>query len=308
MKKIGTFLTCVSFEGGKMITKIEFEGVKLSESRIVLHAGLKRKHVFAQLTDTHLAVCDGKNDELANARSEFWAIQGGVFRGEERVYPNELSELICRRLRELSPEAVIFTGDTVDYPSAANFRRAKSLFDSIGANVIFVPGNHDEVGEDADEDTKKALLELTGGVKDVEVKALTPELDAIVIDDKHVRVTEAQVAKVRDALDRIAAEGKKALVFAHAPFLTASATWVTRRTWGFTWMVGEDANGEEGKELVRLLNERKDVIIGIFAGHIHRESGDGEGARHGEQYDPNEVRQFTAAPALCGFYRIIEID
>ena len=87
-----------------------------------------------------------------------------------------------------------------------------------------------------------------------------------------------------------------------------SAKWPTRRTWGYTWMVGEDANGEEGKAIVRLLNERRGVIAGVFAGHIHRESGDGEGARHGEQYDPNEVRQFTAAPALTGFYRIIEVD
>lgn len=294
-----------------MINRVEIEGVKLRESRIVLHAGLPEKHVFAQLTDTHLAVCDGKNDELARARSEFWAIQGGVFRGEgesERVYPNDLAELICRRIRSLSPEAVIFTGDTVDYPSAANFRRAKALFDSIGSRVIFVPGNHDEVGEDADGDTKAALFELTGGIKDVDVRSLCPELDAIVIDDKHVRVTAEQVEKVRAALDSAAGRGVKVLVFAHAPFLTASAAWPTRHTWGYTWMVGEDANGEEGKEMVRLLNERRDVIAGVFAGHIHRESGDGEGARYGEQYDPTEVRQFTAAPALTGYYRIIEVD
>lgn len=294
-----------------MVTTIIRDGVKLRESRIVLHAGLTEKHVFAQLTDTHLAVRDGKNDELADARSEFWAIQGGVFRGEgeaERVYPNDLAEMICYRLREIAPEAVIFTGDTVDYPSAANFRHTKALFDSIGARVIFVPGNHDEVGEDADDDTKAALFELTGGIKDVDVTPLCPGLDAIVIDDKHVRVTAQQVEKVRAALDRAEAEGKRVLVFAHAPFLTASAKWPTRRTWGFTWMVGEDANGEEGKEMVRLFNERRDVIAGIFAGHIHRASGDGEGAREGEQYDPSEVRQFTAAPALTGFYRIIEVD
>ena len=294
-----------------MIQTIIRDGVKLRESRIVLHAGLAEKHVFAQLTDTHLAVRDGINDELADARSEFWAIQGGVFRGEgeaERVYPNELAAMICDRLREIAPEAVIFTGDTVDYPSAANFNRARELFESIGAKVIFVPGNHDEVGEDANEETKAALHALTGGLSDVSVTPLSAELEAIVIADAHVRVTAAQVEKVRDALDAAEMAGKHALVFAHAPFLTASAKWPTRRTWGYTWMVGEDANGEEGKEMVRLLNERRSVIAGVFAGHIHRESGDGEGARHGEQYDPDEVRQFTAAPALTGFYRLIEVD
>lgn len=294
-----------------MITITEIDRVKLRESHIKLHVGLERKHVFAQITDTHLAVCDGKNDELAEARAEFWAIQGGLFRGEgeeERVYPVEAAKLICRRLREISPEAVIFTGDTVDYPSAANFNAARELFDSIGAKVIFVPGNHDEVGEDADEETKEALKKVAGEIKDVDVISLDKELDAIVIDDKHVRVSEKQVEKVRGALDACESEGKKALIFAHAPMLTASAKWVTRSMWGFTWMVGEDANGEEGKALVRLLNDRRNVIAGIFAGHIHRESGDGEGARYGEQYDPDEVRQFTAAPALTGYYRIIEID
>ena len=292
-----------------MVTKIMYRGVPLRESRIVLHAGLGKKHVFAQLSDTHLTACDGgEADGLARDRAEFWAIQGGVFRGEERVYPVELAELICERIRAAAPEAVIFTGDTVDFPSAANFREAKRVFDSIGARVIFVPGNHDFVGDDADEDTCAALREVAGDVKDVDLVPLADGLDAIVIDDKFVRVTAEQVDKVRVFLDQVADRGAKTLVFAHAPFLTASAMWPTRTMWGYTWMVGEDANGEEGKAMVRLLNERRDVIAGVFTGHIHRASGDGEGAAHGEQYDPDEVRQFTAAPALVGYYRIIEID
>ena len=293
-----------------MITKIIYEDVPLLESRIVIHAGLKKKHVIAQLTDTHITAKDGgETDELAEARAEFWAIQGGVFRTSgERVYPVELSELICRRLREIAPETVVFTGDTVDFPSAANFRKAKEMFDSIGSRLIFVPGNHDEAGDDADDATKAALAELRGDTGDFWVTELVPGVDAIVIDDSHVRVSAEQVAKVASAIDDAKKRGRKAILFAHAPILTASATWPTRRTWGYTWMVGEDANGEEGKALVRLLNERRDTVVGVFAGHIHRQSGDGEGAEHGEQYDPNEVRQFTAAPALSGFYRIIEID
>ena len=293
-----------------MITRISIDGVQFRESRIVIHAGLDRKHVIAQLTDTHLTAKDGsETDKLADERAEFWAIQGGVFRENgERVYPVELSETICRRLREIAPEAVVFTGDTVDFPSAANFGKAKALFDSIGSRVIFVPGNHDEAGEDASPETKAALAALRGDGKDVDVIPLFDGLDAIVIDDAHVRVTAEQVSKVRAAIDDAEARGAKALLFAHAPILTASAKWVTRSMWGYTWMVGEDANGEEGKELVRLLNERRDVVAGVFAGHIHRACGDGEGAAYGEQYDPNEVRQFVAAPALVGFYRIIEID
>ena len=293
-----------------MLTKIIFDGVPLVESRIVVHAGLGEKHVIAQLTDTHVTARDGgETDELADARAEFWAIQGGVFRESgERVYPVELAETICRRLRQIAPEAVVFTGDTVDFPSEANFKKAKSLFDSIGSRLIFVPGNHDEVGEDASEATKAALAELRGDAGDFELVPLFDGLDAIVLDDAHVRVTAGQVEKCRKAIDEAASRGSKLLVFAHAPFLTASAKWPTRRMWGYTWMVGEDANGEEGKELVRLFNERRDVVAAIFAGHIHRQSGDGEGAVHGEQYDPDEVRQYTAAPALSGFYRIIEID
>lgn len=291
-----------------MITKIERDGVMLRESRIVLHAGLGEKHTFVQLSDMHLTAEDGANDELARARAEFWAVQGGIFRGEQRVYPMEVAEIVCDRIRELSPEMVFFTGDTVDYPSVVNFRAAKRLLDSLGTRLIFVPGNHDEVGEDAPEEMKLAFRELVGDVRDFNVTTLVPGLDAIILDDGHVRVTARQVELVREQLDRSEAAGNSVLILAHAPFLTASAMWPTRKMWGFSWMVGEEANGEDGKAMAQLLRERRDVIAAVFAGHIHRESGDGEGVRYGEQYDPCDVRQFTAAPALGGFYRVIEID
>lgn len=280
----------------------------LSESRIVLHAGLGKKHTFVQLSDMHLTAQSGPDDELASARAEFWAVQGGVFRGEKRVYPVEVAEIVCDRIRELAPEAVFFTGDTVDYPSVANFRAAKRLLDSLGTRLIFVPGNHDEVGDDAPDDLILAFRELVGEIKDFSVTELVPGLDAIILNDGHVRVTARQLELVREQLDRSEAAGKRVLILAHAPFLTASAMWPTRKMWGFSWMVGEEANGEDGKAMAALLRERRDVISAVFAGHIHRESGDGEGVRYGEQYDPHDVRQFTAAPALGGFYRIIEID
>lgn len=291
-----------------MITKIERGGVTLRESRIELHAGLGRRHVFVQLTDMHLTAPDGVNDELAHSRAAFWADQGGVFRGEQKLVPMEVAELVCGRIREIAPEAVFFTGDTVDYPSVANFNAAKHLLDSLGTRLIFVPGNHDEVDADAPEELRRALAGLVGNVGDFDVVSLTEGLDAIVLDDSHVRVTARQVDLMREQLDRTEAAGRRALILAHAPFLTASAMWPTRRMWGFTWMVGEEASGEDGRAMARLLRERRDVIAAVFAGHIHRESGDGEGARYGEQYDPDDVRQFTAAPALAGFYRVIVID
>lgn len=291
-----------------MITTVERDGVTLRESRIVLHAGLGEKHTFVQLSDMHLTAEDGSNNELARSRAEFWTIQGGVFRGEQRVYPAEVAGIVCERIREIAPEAVFFTGDTVDYPSVANFRAAKRLLDSLGTRLIFVPGNHDEVGEDAPDELKHAFRELVGEIRDFSVTRLAPGLDAIILDDGHVRVTARQVELVRKQLDRSEAAGERVLILAHAPFLTASAMWPTRKMWGFSWMVGEEASGEDGKAMARLLRERRDVIAAVFAGHIHRESGDGEGVRYGEQYDPDDVRQFTAAPALGGFYRVIEID
>lgn len=295
-----------------MITRIPFMGMTLKESRVVLHCGLDRKHTFVQLTDIHLCCADDtETDEvkkLAADRAAFWAIQGGFFRDGKHLDPNEASKIVAARVREIAPEKVIFTGDTVDFASASNFRAVADFMNSLGAPVIVVPGNHDAFGDDASEETKREFAAAVGEKVPFKVVELAPGLDGLVIDDCRVKVTDEQIEQTRDAISAARRDGKKLFVLMHAPILTASARWPVRSMWGYTWMVGEEPQGENGVEFVRLLNENTDVVAAVFAGHVHRESGDGEGARFGEQYDPSEVRQFTAAPAFTGYYRIIEID
>ena len=48
-----------------MIRKIEIDGVALRESRIVIHAGLGKKHILAQLSDTHLTLEDGSEATIS---------------------------------------------------------------------------------------------------------------------------------------------------------------------------------------------------------------------------------------------------
>ena len=57
----------------------------------------------------------------------------------------------------------------------------------------------------------------------------------------------------------------------------------------------------------RIVNEHRDTVLAVLAGHVHLTTGDGEAAESGEGFSSEEVLQYTAAPAMCGFLRVIDI-
>ncbi len=272
--------------------------------------GLERDYTFIHVTDLHFA-CHEEGDspeavELANARNEFWSYQPGFFAKDDsgrdvRIMPDEGCEILAEHIRGMdSVDGVFFTGDTVDYPSVANFRRAKRFLDSLDKPCYIVPGNHDFVGDDAPEDMSKAFYELMGEMRDSFVCPLDG-VDIVGFADGFVKVTDEQVAFLEE---RIAA-GRPMIVLLHAPVFAERAKTVVYPFWGYNWMVG-DTGRPEGKQtdanfkFRELLCRHRDLVT-VFAGHVHMASGDGEAPAEGE------VLQYTTAAAFAGNYRVIRL-
>lgn len=273
--------------------------------------GIGREYTFVQISDLHIA-CSEENDpcdavELARARNEFWSIQGGFFAYNEdgtetRLMPLEVCELVFDHIRTINGlDGVFFTGDTVDYPSAANFRCAKRLLSSLDVPCFTVPGNHDCVGDSATLETKEAFFDLMGDMPDYFVHEFDG-FDVIGFSDGFVRITKAQLDFLRERLSR----KKPVIILLHAPLFTDTVCSKVYPFWGYNWMVGDSGKPdgkqtEENFQFRDIVCEHRGQIAAVFAGHVHMNIGDDLPPADGD------VLQYTAAPAFTGYMRKIVI-
>lgn len=305
------------------ITKVPFENEygkgELTESHVTLTlpgAPTDAKPIcrFVHITDLHATDSrpgdDTETAELAKKNAAFWANIADFCvltpdGSKKRLIPAETNNTIAERIRELAPDAVFFTGDTVDFPSVSNFLAVKEYMDSLGAKCFMAAGNHDDLEGSTDEELVKSFELAVGTVKDFAVDSVQG-IDIVCIHDGFTKVTAEQVEKLRAQLDL----GRPTVVLLHAPVMTESVKAPAENTWGEElekWVVGAEGQDENCMEFVRLLNEKRNTVLAVFAGHIHTASGGGDGAEKGEGFSPDEVLQFTAAPAFTGFLRVIDI-
>ena len=266
---------------------------RLTESVVeLIIPGLTREYTFVHISDLHITASEDEDSDedkaLAASRAEFWKNQAGM-------YPIEANEIVAARIREISPDMVFCTGDTVDYPSRSNLRRLKGFLNALGSDFILAPGNHDDVGEDAPIELRRMFLEMTGGSPQFRVVSLEG-LDIVVINDGFVSVTEEQYRLMKNQIRK----GRPILLLLHAPVFSPAAKETVWSFWGYNWMVGEEQQSEINRRFLKLLNENRSIVRAVFAGHIHFATGDD--ADHGQT-----VLQYTAAPCFTGFYRIIHI-
>jgi len=298
-----------------MINKVYIDSpkgrVELKEAVVdITVPGLSRDYTFVHLTDVHF-MCAVEDDtpeakELAAAREWFWAIQTGVFGDgidskETRILPPESCELVKERILQIAPDAVLFTGDTVDYPSRSNFRRAKAYLDSLGCPCIIVPGNHDTVSEDADVGTKEAFAELMGGVKPFFSERIG-EVQIIGFDDfveNKVTISDGACDFLEEALKE---EAPARFLLLHAPVFSESAKVKVWPMWGYNWMLGEESQPEPCRRFRDIVTRERDRITALLAGHVHTTAGD-EDCPCLE----GEFTQYISAPAMGCNLRVLRL-
>ncbi len=305
------------------ITKVPFENEygkgELTESRVTLtlpgaSADAKPICRFVHITDLHATAVrpgdDPETAEHAKKNAAFWSNSANFCvqtpeNGKKRLLPTETNRVIAERICELAPNAVFFTGDIVDFPSVSNFLSIKEYTEFLGVKCFMALGNHDYIEADADAELKSAFEASMDTAEDFAVDTVCG-IDIVRIYDGFITVSDEQISKLREQLE----SGRPTIVLIHAPILTESAREPALNTWGEElkkWLVGAEGQEENCMEFVRLLNENRDTVLAVFAGHIHTASGGGDGAQLGEGFSPDEVLQYTAAPAFTGFLRVIDV-
>lgn len=150
------------------------------------------------------------------------------------------------------PEVVAMTGDTVQDDSRAAYERFRTLLEPLGRPVHCVPGNHD---------VPEVMREVLAHEPFIYCSAarygawVIAGLDSSVAGRVGGRVTDAELARLADAVSRSPAE--HAVVCLHHPPLPVGSRWL-------------DAVGlENGPQFLEALSAAGKVRLVLF-GHVHQ--------------------------------------
>lgn len=138
-------------------------------------------------------------------------------------------EPLRRRLESLAPDLVVISGDLTQRARACQFREARAYLDTLPKPQVVVPGNHDVPLYNP---LARFLRPLAGYrrivAEDPEPGFFDDEIAVMGINTarsfvfKGGRVSEAQLARVREALRRVA-DGRIRILVSHHPFMAIEA-------------------------------------------------------------------------------------
>ena len=257
--------------------------------------GLTRSYTFLHITDCHVYVSSGDdpvNDGFCAERNAHrsWYCKDG--RSPVQVFDDMTRDIIG----PASADALVLTGDGVDFVSRANIDHLRRAFQQMKKDVFYVYGNHEGGHYNIRTNPRGSYpdyADLMGETPDFQVRDYG-DLLLIGMDNSDHRVTAEQVEKLRAQIAR----NIPILLAVHAPFRTPSLTPEVLRAWSGQeghFMFGYDpANTpEHSRALYDLVMREDNHIVAILAGHIHfAHTGEFTGGR----------MQYVAAPPFEGDY------
>ena len=261
-----------------------------SEIRI---PGLTRAYTLLHISDAHVAVARKEDGEAALERASLqvaaWSRDG--------IAPVTSVEEILAYTEETAPDALLMTGDCVDYVSAGNAAYMADKLPALKTPVLYAFGNHEGGSYDETIPDPRAChsvyRSVMGDDPALQVMDLG-ELLLVAMDDCDRRITPEQL----EAFTALCQIGKPILLAMHIPICTEAITPAVMKRWGYTFMIGNENSTPETLAFCRLLQAPDSPVQAILAGHVHF-AHEGEFARGRTQY--------TAAPAFEGFVRRLRI-
>ncbi|MBO4216474.1 MAG: metallophosphoesterase [Clostridia bacterium] len=239
----------------------------MTEEIIIPYKGIKKKTVY-HISDSHLTEYDEYSDEAEKQKAldntQAWE---NVRRGFASAYGETFGEYESRSAKELfidqldavrsDGDAVIFTGDTIDYISGANLRFAERELAKIAIPFSIVCGNHEQA-----EKIPEGIL-FSQAKKPVCVTGLG-DMRIIALDNSKRLVTAEQNEKLR----RLLSNGTPAMIAMHVPIRT-EGNYDRLTKSGEYFMLNYDGCPQSNVDFIGLLKEYRDNIICVLAGHLH---------------------------------------
>ncbi len=241
-----------------------------------LHIGLEEPITILQVSDTHLTLCD----ERDNTRKMALAAHRATVFPDAESHLNEVEALAKR-----GGHLLVHTGDLTDFVSAANLDRASRFANAC--DVMMVAGNHEfsqYVGEAVEDAAYRAMsFDRVQAVYHNDIRFTSRTVggvNLIGIDNGYYLFDTAQL----DALRREVAKGLPIILFLHVPLyserlyahtmasgsVSARLTAVPEKK---TECYPPDRRVQQTadkvtREMVAYI-EAEPLIQAVFAGHLH---------------------------------------
>ena len=235
------------------------------KTRLVL-PGVRGEHLFMHITDTHVNVCDElgteEEREKAEKQEEMWKTFKGRFagaNGEPYGDPQQITTLAAFEKQlalagELKPEALLLSGDNLEYTHPAGVRYLTRRLGEYGGQVLCVPGNH--------EDQECAGLWSPG------VRTLTFDGFRIAaVDDSRKTVSDADLETLR----ALCAEKIPLIILCHIPLSTPNCKDECReKMTGMNdyFYIDSESEDDNARAFVALC-EKDETIKAVLCGHVH---------------------------------------
>ena len=126
--------------------------IRVLDNELII-PGVRGRHVFLHVSDTHLSVWDERSApeerEESEKREKNWMRQkeafardfGEPFGDAQRITTAQGFEKLLAFAREEKPEALLLTGDNLEYTHPAGERFLRDSLSSCGVPFLCLPGN-----------------------------------------------------------------------------------------------------------------------------------------------------------------------
>lgn len=278
-------------------------------------AGLSDPLKIIQISDTHLHMDDARGEayRIYSARMAGAYNSTVHFRTGQATNPQKSFEETLQWAVEQQADLLALTGDIFSFPSEAAVEWAQEQLERCGIPYIYLAGNHDwhYEGMEGSMDELRAFwtAERLGGLyggRDPLMGAVGLDgLTVLAIDNSTYEINEEQLEFFR----QYAAGGAPLLLLLHVPLYAPGRP----VGWGCghpDWGAASDGGYEVERrprwpeaghtEVTRAFYRevlQAPSVLGVLAGHVHRQSMD----------LIQGVPQFTAAPNATGAFILIDV-
>lgn len=273
--------------------------MKVDEAKVKI-PGLTRTYTFTHISDAHVAHAEETDTEEVRA---FAAKQAGRWCIPE-ISSQEAFEDALRYTEEIGAEALMVTGDCIDYLMNSNLTYVKRKLKELKTQVLYAFGNHEcghyELLPDMEykERAYEFYDELMFGSPAYWVKDYG-EFLVVGLDNSTHKISEEQMQFLKEQIS----ENRPILLMMHIPLYTEEIVAPIVEKWSEEEIVyftlGNNQDPQEVKEFCELVKAPDNNIAAIFSGHIHL-------AWQGEVREG--LMQYTAAPTFETYIRKITVE
>lgn len=250
----------------------------LNIAKTIVEIGLERPLKVLHVTDNHLPLCDGRDNERKRALAERKADRCAKmveFLQEEIAYAEKKCDLL------------LHSGDLIDFISQANLDFARGMLRK--ENVLFIAGNHDYsqyVGEAWEDQSYRMNSVMSMGPEGLGsnlffTSRIVGGINFVGIDDAYHQVADWQTERLRMEVQK----GLPVVLFLHAPLFEQSLYEKSVAFWkdSSAYVVGCDEEHLLTYSEFRAAEQRPDAatkrfveyvngegrIRAVLAGHLH---------------------------------------